>query len=131
MAVSPLLASPGFARRNRSKSENKHLALADRQFGKSLCTILSNSLCYETIDKADCKRIFQIGDRRVLSANSFGRRLQNAIRCAKPHHRKGWRSDQEKYCEASADRRAAQARQRAASREDGVVFRFETKGKPP
>jgi len=36
-----------------------------------------------------------------------------------------------KYREASADRRGAQARQRAASREDGVVFRSEQKENHP
>ena len=82
--MSPLLAPPGFAQRIRSKSENKHLALADRQFGKSLCTILSNSLCCETIDKADCKRIFQIGDRRVRSANFWTTFAERNSLCKAP-----------------------------------------------
>src|SRR5216117_2232434 len=54
-----------------NKSERRpdtQSALANRQFGTSFCTILSNQSCRKVIDKADCRRMFQIGDRRMLVA---------------------------------------------------------------
>src|SRR5436309_7669667 len=54
-----------------NKSERRpdtQSALSNRQFGTSFCTILSNASRRKVIDKADCTRMFQIGDRRVLVA---------------------------------------------------------------
>jgi hypothetical protein len=45
----------------------QHLAIADRRFGTSFCNILINRVLRK-IDKAECRRMFQIGDR--LSAES-------------------------------------------------------------
>jgi hypothetical protein len=50
-------------------SENQPSAFADRQFGTSFCTINSNPWDWKVIDRADCKRMFQIGDRRMLMAD--------------------------------------------------------------
>src|SRR5437762_14188690 len=65
----------GFAQQIGEKSCDTQSALADRQSGTSFCTILSNPLWRKVIDKADCTRMFQIGDRRVLIAYSSLRRL--------------------------------------------------------
>src|SRR5207247_9738667 len=62
-------AGLGMALHNKSgKVADTHSALANRQFVTSFCTILSNPLGREVIDKADCTRMFQIGDRRMLVA---------------------------------------------------------------
>src|SRR3989449_1608760 len=53
---------------NRREGPDTQSALANRHFGTSFCTILSNQSCRKVIDKADCTRMFQIGDRRVLIA---------------------------------------------------------------
>src|SRR6266496_1721229 len=53
---------------NRREGPDTQSALANRQFGTSFCTILSNPSCRKVIDKADCTRMFQIGDRRMLVA---------------------------------------------------------------
>jgi len=45
---------------------NHHSPIANLE--TSLSTILSNTLCCNVIDKDDCKRIFQIGGRRMLMA---------------------------------------------------------------
>src|SRR5437867_6750106 len=61
---------------NRREGPDTQSALANRQFGTSFCTILSNQSCRKVIDKADCTRMFQIGDRRMLVAyfrTEFGR----------------------------------------------------------
>ena len=42
-------------------SEDTQSAFADRRFGTSFCISIS--------DNAECKRMFQIGDRRMLIAN--------------------------------------------------------------
>src|SRR5438034_7888469 len=53
---------------NRREGPDTQSALANRQFVTSFCTILSNPSCRKVIDKADCTRMFQIGDRRMLVA---------------------------------------------------------------
>src|SRR2546422_1608623 len=53
---------------NRREGPDTQSALANRHFGTSFCTILSNQSCRKVIDKADCTRMFQIGDRRMLVA---------------------------------------------------------------
>src|SRR5438034_11527277 len=67
---------------NRREGPDTQSALANRQFGTSFCTILSNPSCRKVIDKADCTRMFQIGDRRMLVAY-FGPSSSGAIYCAK------------------------------------------------
>src|SRR2546425_10314728 len=58
----------GLCTTNRSEGPDTQSALANRQFVTSFCTILSNPWCRKVIDKADCTRMFQIGDRRMLVA---------------------------------------------------------------
>src|SRR5881628_2242854 len=64
----PSVGRRGFATTNRREGPDTQSVFADRQFGTSCCTILSNPLCRKVIDKADCRRMFQIGDRRMLIA---------------------------------------------------------------
>src|SRR5438034_6053650 len=68
---------------NRREGPDTQSALANRQFGTSFCTILSNPSCRKVIDKADCTRMFQIGDRRMLVAY-FRTEFVRRICCAKP-----------------------------------------------
>ena len=56
-------------------------AFATRQFVTSFCTILSNPLCREVIDNADCTRMFQIGDRRMPIAYSRTKFVQRDLLC--------------------------------------------------
>jgi hypothetical protein len=65
----------GFA----SLSENQHLAIADRRFGTSFCIIDRNPLSRKAIDNADCKRILQIGDRRLLNADFLATFLELTV----------------------------------------------------
>lgn len=47
-------------------------ALADRQSGTSLCITLINSPHGSSIDKANCTKMLQIGDRRVqIAVNNY------------------------------------------------------------
>src|SRR5213594_3934859 len=64
----PPVPRNGLCTTNRREGPDTQSALANRQFGTSFCTILSNQLCRKVIDKADCRRMFQIGDRRMLIA---------------------------------------------------------------
>src|SRR5207249_742451 len=75
----PLLC--GFAQQIGGKSENMQSAFATRQFVTSFCTILSNPLCREVIDNADCTRMFQIGDRRMPIAYSRTKFVQRDLLC--------------------------------------------------
>src|SRR5438552_18328049 len=64
----PLLGKGGALHNKSGEVPDMQSAIANRRFVTSLCIILSNPLCREVIDKADCIRMFQIGDRRMLVA---------------------------------------------------------------
>src|SRR5213592_2556706 len=64
----PLLGKGGALHNKSGEVPDMQSAIANRRFVTSLCIILSNPLCREVIDKADCIRMFQISDRRMLVA---------------------------------------------------------------
>ena len=80
----------GFAQEIGEKAPDAQSAFADRQFGTSFCTILSNPLCRIVIDKADCRRMFQIGDRRMLIAYFWTEFVRRDLLCKAFRRGRAW-----------------------------------------
>src|SRR5438094_653714 len=85
----PLLGKGGHCTTNRREGPDTPSAIANRQFGTSFCTILSNQSYRKVIDKADCRRMFQIGDRRMLVAYFRTEFVRRDLLCKAAKERSG------------------------------------------